>query len=780
MIIIDAALLTLVGIGLGVSNWKKTGHVLYATLDGGEGAEDSNERLRAIGMIRGISDTQYAQGAKPVRSLVQRRRASSRVDDMDGNMEDGEPSAREQDIEKDFHRSPDLQRFIQSMAKTIETTSIGLSFDFENLSLAINQRRKILKNLTGTIPRGSCWGIMGGSGAGKTTFLNTLMGKRHSTGGIIKVNGWEKDMAKYKKLIGYVPQDDVLFPELTVRENILHSARCRMTRQWRDKAIQGHVDSLIACLQLTHVQHSRVGDARKPLISGGQRKRVNIGIELASAPMAIFLDEPTSGLDATSASSIMRLLQALSRLGVTVIAIVHQPREQIFAAFDHVLVLARGQSVYSGPIENIQGYFESLGFAFPESGNPADVLIDISMGDGARYAVGARMQDSRVSSLIDAWKKPEHCSATDKRSSMATLDGQSIRSRMISNQSMSSTPEQEESLSRTMRARGATWPAQAFYCFNRAVTQQVRNSTSFLFEVAVGALAGMVIGLSAYTSEGHLFQGMYHSPFTELSPAVDYQSTPQLGLLSGLAIGLAASAPGFCVFGEEKLMYLRETASGHSRSAYYVGKLLSTIPRICLSAFHFTVFLHILATPLISFGSMYMANLMYFWCTYGLASIVSMLVKREDGPLIAVLASLVIGVLGGVAPPLSTVKTWHMEWFWRLSPGVWFTEAYLTENLTPLGYLYQLDLAAETIGYTLRQYNLDIGQVHGFNLDVTGNRTVANNGRQRFVRYRGRLSGDGLSAPDLCESKQIAMRRSRIRAGYHGDHIPPDGHCSHC
>ena len=154
--------------------------------------------------------------------------------------------------------------------------------------------------------------------------------------------------------------------------------------------------------------------------------------------------------------------------------------------------------------------------------------------------------------------------------------------------------------------------------------------------------------------------------------------------------------------------YYRETASGHSRSAYYVGKVLGTLLRIALSSFHFTVFLGILATPLISFQNMYIANLLYFWCIYGLGSCVSMVVKREDGPLIAVLCSLVIGVLGGVAPPLSTVKTWHMEWFWRLSPGVWFTQAYFTKNLTPLGYLYNLDLAATTVGYTLGQYGLDV------------------------------------------------------------------------
>ena len=631
---------------------------------------------------------------------------------MDGYVDDDATSIYDDEIEDDFQNSPDFQRFIRSMMKTIETNSIGLSFDFENLSFQTKKGKKILSDVTGSIPRGSCWGIMGGSGAGKSTFVNTLMGKQHATSGTMKINGWEKDMSKYKKLIGYVPQDDIVFPELTVRENILHSARVRLPARWRDKAIQDHVDSLIACLQLTHVQHSKVGDARKPVISGGQRKRVNIGIELAAAPMAIFLDEPTSGLDATSAASIMRLLRAISRLGVTTIAIIHQPREKIFYGFDQLLLLAAGRQVYAGATDQVQGYFESLGFAFPQRGNPADTLTDIITGDGGQYTIGAGKHETSVDYLIEEWRSKGQYSFTSahgKHLSVTSFsDAQSKRSRRISNQSLNSTAEQEESLMRTMKMRGAWWPTQVFYCLKRALTQQVRNATSFFFEIGVGGLAGLVIGLSAFASNGHLFQGVYHPPFTILSSAVDYQSTPQIGLLGAMAIGLAASAPGFWVFGEEKQMYYRETASGHSRSAYYVGKLLSTLLRIALSSLHFTVFLGILATPLISFQMMYLANLLYFWCIYGLASVVSMIVKREDGPLIAVLCSLIIGVLGGVAPPLSTVKTWHMEWFWRLSPGVWFTEAYFTENLTPLGYLYVLDLASESIGFTLVRYRMAI------------------------------------------------------------------------
>ena len=774
LIIIDVALLVVVGIGFGITKWRRKRPKKYTTLDASDAKGDNIELLHAVASSgRSRSPTisvsgpgprpppppmhgsytsyggepsppmgedynsaydqspytpppypqdelqpygqQYQRPISPRPMSTHMRRVGGRVDNMDGYVDDDLSEYGDYEPEEDYHNSPDFQRFIQSMSKTIETSSIGLSFDFENLTYVTKggKGKKILSGVTGTMPRGSCWGIMGGSGAGKSTFVNVLMGKLQATAGTMKINGWQKDMSKYKKLIGYVPQDDVVFPELTVRENILHSARVRLPASWRDKAIQDHVDSLIACLQLTHVQHSRVGDARKPVISGGQRKRVNIGIELAAAPMAIFLDEPTSGLDATSAATIMRLIKAISRLGVTTIAIIHQPREQIFAGFDQLLLLSEGQSVYSGPTADVHGYFESLGFAFPQRANPADTLIDIITGDGAQYTMSGKTETD-VKALIQYWTVAgQYNRSTSRQSKHLSVssfhDAVSKRSRRASQQSLNSTAEQEESLVRTMKSRGATWPAQVFYCWFRAMTQQVRNATSFFFEIGVGGLAGVIIGLSAFASAGHLFQGVYHPPFTSLSSAVDYSSTPQLGLLGGLAIGLAASAPGFWVFGEEKQMYYRETASGHSRSAYYVGKLLSTLLRIALSAFHFTVFLGILATPLIAFQWMYVINLLYFWCVYGLASIVSMIVKREDGPLIAVLGSLIIGVLGGVAPPLSTVKSWGLEWLWRASPGVYLTEAYFTENLTPLGYLYELPLAAELTGFTLNQYAVDVG-----------------------------------------------------------------------
>lgn len=668
-----------------------------------------------IGIGFGISAWRKRRKSNHAAALNLRSEEGPFADDMELISKAEKVTVAEAEFDDDLGSNPDFKIFMRFIGKLIKTKDVGLSFEFENLQFEPTPGKKILHGVSGTIDSGSMWAVMGGSGAGKSTFVNVLMGKTKHTGGLIKVNGHHKDISKYKKLIGYVPQDDIVLPELTVRENILHSARVRLPMTWRDKNIQAFVDSLISCIGLSHVQHSLVGDANKPVISGGQRKRVSIGMELAAAPMAIFLDEPTSGLDATAASSVMRLLRAISKLGVTTITIIHQPREQIFNGFDNLLLLGNGCEIYAGHTADVSNYFGTLGFTFPTRANPADTIMDVITGNGQEYTNDPAWSDRAVDKLIEEWRT--HANQPDFNSDLHLLPTESLRDTTetslrppspVRPVSIMSSVEQEHTLRQTMQKRGASWPAQMYYCCKRSVTQQVRNKGSFFFEIGVCALAGGIIGLSAFAAKGQLFRGLYQVPFTILSSAVDYQSVSQMGLLGGMAIGLAASAPAVKVFGEEKLIFNREASSGHSMSAYYVGKTLSVLPRLCLSSLHFSVFMGILATPLMSFSQMFAANLLYFYCVYGLASCVGMVVKREDGPLLAVMASLIIGVLGGVAPPLSKVKAWHLEGLWRMSPGVWFTEAYVSQNVLPLGYLYMLDVASTQTGFTFGKYSRDM------------------------------------------------------------------------
>ncbi|KAF1992167.1 ABC transporter-like protein [Aulographum hederae CBS 113979] len=591
-------------------------------------------------------------------------------------------------IEEEVADTEELRAFINSLRRCIDGSQFGLSFAFADLGFHPKGAAKpVLCGITGEIKRGSLVGVLGGSGAGKSTFVNVLMGKQINTGGTVIVNGTVGKVAQYKKIIGYVPQDDVVLPELTVKENILHSARIRLPSNWSDDDIHKHVDALIACLELSHVKDSLVGSTARPVISGGQRKRVSIGMELAAAPMALFLDEPTSGLDATSAGHIMNILKVLSRLGITVVTIIHQPRKEIFETIDDLILLANGRLIYQGRESDAPTFFERAGFIFPEHANPADTIMDIITGQGRPYK---RVGDTSKEALIEHWQSISQ----NRREELTTRPG--------------STTEENTALRRSIRRRGAPLHRQIYFCLSRSLLQQYRLKSSWWFEMGIASLGGFLIGLALNSKSGAIFVGLYRDNYEILSSALDYQTIPIMALLVAISIGLIASSPSVKMFGEEKLIYWREAASGHNRLAYYLGKVISTLPRILMGCLHFSTFFMLLATPRISWPRAFAANVLYFYCIYGLASICSMVTRREDGPLIATMAGLIVGILSGMAPQLSQVAKWHMTWLWRASPGVWIGEVYFSEDILPLGDLYQIEDAARVTGMVLDRYAMDL------------------------------------------------------------------------
>ena len=477
----------------------------------------------------------------------------------------------------------------------------------------------------------------------------------------------------------------MVLPELTVRENILHSARIRLPADWSDKDVQNHADAVVDCLELSHVKDSLVGSIAKPVISGGQRKRVSIGMELAAAPMALFLDEPTSGLDATAASSIMSILKALSHLGISIIVIIHQPRIEIFDMIDDLILLSNGRLIFQGKESAVQNYFEDLGFDFPKHCNAGDVVTDIITGNGRSYK---RSGDVSKDSLISYWE--------------------SKSSSQVSQEEVIGSKSDLATLRKSIRKRGAPWFKQIYFCLLRALLQQYRTKASFWFEMGVSAFGGFLIGLAQNGQKGVNFTGFFLDDYLDLSSAIDYKSVPQMALLVCIAIGLIASSPGVRVFGEEYLMYRREASSGHNIFSYYIAKVISTFPRMIIGCFHFTTLFILLATPKIPWGASFLVNLMYSFCIYGLASMISMIARQEDGPLLAVMASLIVGVLSGAAPPLRKVETWHVGWLWRSSPGVWLAEIYFGENVAPLAHLYDVKGASKATGFGLHEYKRDI------------------------------------------------------------------------
>ena len=204
--------------------------------------------------------------------------------------------------------------------------------------------------------------IMGGSGVGKSTLLNLLCGKLNPTNGKVKINGHSVHTrsGSLTGLIGFVPQDDMLFEELTVFQNLYYNARLCFSEFTEEQLVE-KVNSVMIDLDLYDSKDLQVGNPLKKFISGGQRKRLNIGLELMREPMLLFVDEPTSGLSSMDSLKVMNLLKEQAHKGKLVIATIHQPSSQVFKLFDKLWILDKGgYPIYQGNPVDAVVYFKTV------------------------------------------------------------------------------------------------------------------------------------------------------------------------------------------------------------------------------------------------------------------------------------------------------------------------------------------------------------------------------------------------------------------------------------
>ncbi|GAB0491196.1 hypothetical protein MMPV_002448 [Pyropia vietnamensis] len=258
--------------------------------------------------------------------------------------------------------------------------SDGVDVDSLDEQEARDGVRHILRGVSGRVASGQVLAIMGPSGCGKTTLLNMLAGRvaksrTHLAGGVVRVDGVRRAPGSFRRLAAYVAQDDVLFGELTVREHIAFAASLRVGTL---ADVAPVTSGLLSELRLGHVADSRIGSPLVRGVSGGERKRTAIAMELVAAPPLVFLDEPTSAVDAANALVVADSLVSLAAGGRAVVTTIHQPRSDIFARFDLLMLLARGGDVaYFGPAADVVSYFAGLSLPCPERVNPADFIVDL-------------------------------------------------------------------------------------------------------------------------------------------------------------------------------------------------------------------------------------------------------------------------------------------------------------------------------------------------------------------------------------------------------------------
>ncbi|KAJ9454369.1 putative ATP-dependent permease [Diplonema papillatum] len=257
--------------------------------------------------------------------------------------------------------------------------------------------KTILNKVTLDVPEGQSLAIMGPSGAGKTTLLDILAAreKRGVLSGCVMINGepvcGRKLTNLYRDIVGYVSQDDTLIPSLTVFESVLYSARLRLPAGMPDRVKKAKVDDVIASLGLTQCKDTKIGGPRERGISGGERRRVSIAMELVANPRVLFLDEPTSGLDSYNALIVMQTIARLKTSSCTtqfasffdyqtaIVFSIHQPSKEIYDTFDNLLLLSKGHLLYCGSAAAAVDTCAALGYRAPDSiSNPADFLLKMA------------------------------------------------------------------------------------------------------------------------------------------------------------------------------------------------------------------------------------------------------------------------------------------------------------------------------------------------------------------------------------------------------------------
>ncbi|XP_072968125.1 ABC transporter G family member 28-like [Typha angustifolia] len=467
---------------------------------------------------------------------------------------------------------------------------------FKDLTLTLKgSKKQLLRCVTGKLMPGRVAAVMGPSGAGKTTFLNALAGKATgcATTGLVLINGKIEPIRAYKKIIGFVPQDDIVHGNLTVEENLWFSARCRLSADMSkaDKVLV--VERVIESLGLQAVRDSLVGTVEKRGISGGQRKRVNVGLEMVMEPSLLILDEPTSGLDSSSSQLLLRALRREALEGVNICMVVHQPSYALFKMFDDLILLAKGGlTVYHGSVKKVEEYFSTLGINVPERVNPPDYFIDILEGIvKPSTSTGINCKELPLRWMLhNGYDVPRDMlqSGSDVDSSVRGSENkpsslqserQSIAGEVWDNVKDIVGQKQDEyaynfSNSKDLSNRATPGVFRQYkYFLGRVGKQRLREARIQGVDYLILCLAGVCLGTLAKVSD-------------DTFGALGYTYTV-------IAVSLLCKIGALRSFSLEKLHYWRERASGMSSLAYFLSKdtidHFNTVikPIVYLSMFYF-------------------------------------------------------------------------------------------------------------------------------------------------------------------------------------------------
>lgn len=422
----------------------------------------------------------------------------------------------------------------------------------------IGNTKTLLNDISGEAREGEIMAVLGASGSGKSTLIDALANRiaRGSLKGSVALNGESLESKLLKVISAYVMQDDLLFPMLTVEETLMFSAEFRLPRSLSKSKKKARVQALIDQLGLRNAAKTVIGDEGHRGVSGGERRRVSIGIDIIHDPIILFLDEPTSGLDSTSAYMVVKVLQRIAQSGSIVVMSIHQPSYRILGLLDRLIFLSHGQAVYSGSPANLPLFFSEFGHPIPDSDNRTEFALDL-----IRELEESAEGTNSLVAFNRSWqsRKTPRNNTRNQLTLKEAISASISRGKLVSGAATDSNPT-----SSVRTFANPIWIEMAVIA-KRSILNSLRMPE--LFGIRLGAV--LITGIILATMFWHL----------DNSPRGVQE---RLGFFAfAMSTTFYTCAEAIPVFLQERYIFMRETAyNAYRRSSYVLSHSIISIPSL--------------------------------------------------------------------------------------------------------------------------------------------------------------------------------------------------------
>lgn len=508
--------------------------------------------------------------------------------------------------------------------------------------------KEILSGINGIMKPGLN-AILGPTGGGKSSLLDVLAARKDPRGlsGDVLINGAPQP-ANFKCTSGYVVQDDVVMGTLTVRENLQFSAALRLPTTMKNHEKNERINMVIKELGLEKVADSKVGTQFTRGVSGGERKRTSIGMELITDPSILFLDEPTTGLDSSTANAVLLLLKRMSKQGRTIIFSIHQPRYSIFKLFDSLTLLASGKLMFHGPAQEALEYFASAGYHCEPYNNPADFFLDVINGDSSAVVLNRDEEGQEANKTEEPSKREKpiienlaefYTNSSIYRESKAELD------RLPKAQKKKGISAFKESEYVTSFCHQLRWIAK------RSFKNLLGNPQASIAQVIVTIILSLVIGA--------IYFGLPND-----RAGIQNRAGVLFFLTTNQCFSSVSAVELFVV---EKKLFIHEYISGYYRvSSYFFGKLISDLlPMRFLSSVLFTCILYFMLGLKNEVAAFFIMMFTLIMVAYTASSMALAIAAGQSvvsvATLLMTISFVFMMIFSGLLVNLTTIEPW-LSW----------------------------------------------------------------------------------------------------------------------